>query len=72
MEGYHKSQFPLTSGGPKSLDLLFDLDEILAEMTGEQAPQMRVIHASVETTNLNESKLHRGDAWVVRLHLTKT
>ena len=72
MEGYHKSQFPLTSGGPKSLDLLFDLDTILAELTGPHAPKMSIIHASVETTVLNESDLHRGEARVVRLHLVKT
>jgi len=71
MEGYHQSQLPLSSGGPKSLDLLFDLDTILAELTGEHAPKMNIIHASVETTILNESDLHQGNARVVRLHLTK-
>ena len=71
MEGYHQSQLPLSSGGPKSLDLLFDLDVLLAEMTGEYAPKMDITHASVETTVLDESDLHRGEARVVRLHLTK-
>jgi len=72
MEGYHQSQLPLSSGGPKSLDLLFDLDLLLAEMTGEYAPKMDIMHASVETTVLDESDLHRGEARVVRLHLTKS
>ena len=71
MEGYHQSQLPLSSGGPKSLDLLFDLDTVLAELTGQHAPEMKILHASVETTVLNESDLHRGEARVVRLHLVK-
>ncbi len=71
MEGYHQSQLPLSSGGPKSLDLLFDLDTVLAELTGQHAPEMKIVHASVETTVLNESDLHRGKARVVRLDLMK-
>ena len=72
MEGYHTSQLPLTSGGPKSLDLLFDLDQILAELTGPSAPRMGVVYAEVESTDLDESDLHRGFAKVVRIHLTRT
>ena len=71
MEGYHKTQLPLTSGGPKSLELLFDLDEVLAELTGPKAPPMTVIHAVVEETVLDESDLHRGKAAVVRFHLRR-
>ena len=71
MEGYHKTQLPLTSGGPKSLDLLFDLDEVLAELTGPLAPPMRIIRASLEETELDESDLHRGVAKVVRFHLQR-
>ena len=72
MEGYHKTQLPLKSGGPKSLNLLFDLDEVLAELTGPQAPSMNVLHAAVEETILDESDLHRGRAMVVRFHLIRT
>ena len=71
MEGYHKTQLPLTSGGPKSLDLLFDLDEVPEELTGPLAPTMVVIHAAVEETVLDESDLHRGRAAVVRFHLKR-
>ena len=71
MEGYHKTQLPLTSGGPKSIDLLFDLEEVLAELTGKAAPRMRVVHANVEKTVLDESDLHRGPANVVRFHLVR-
>lgn len=72
MEGYHTSQMPLTSGGPKSMDLLFDLDEIVDELTGPLAPSMSVVTAEVVTTVLDESDLHRGEARVVRVHLVRT
>lgn len=71
MEGYHKSQLNFASGGPKSLELLFDLDEVLGELTGPNAPNMSVVHAAVEETVLDESDLHRGRAAVVRIHLVR-
>ena len=72
MEGYHKFQLQFTSGGPKSLELLFDRDEVLRELTGPTAPPMTVVHAAVEETVLDESDLHRGRAAVVRFHLVRT
>ena len=66
-EGYHTSQMEMTSGGPKSLDLLWNLDEVM-EVIGEK---FSIIHAKVETVELDESDLHRGDAHVVRLRLRK-
>ena len=71
MEGYDTSQMPLHSGGPKSLDLLFDLDEVLEELIGEKAPQMHIIHTAVTSTVLDESELHKGQAMVVRIHLQR-
>ena len=71
MEGYHTSQMPLQSGGPKSLDLLFDLDEVLGELIGKDAPQMHIIHTAVTSTILDESTLHKGQARVVRFHLQR-
>lgn len=71
MEGYHTSQMPMQSGGPKSLDLLFDLDEVLGELIGEDAPNMHIIHTAVTSTVLNESALHEGQARVVRFHLQR-
>mgnify|MGYP001588956319 FL=1 len=71
MEGYHTSQMPMQSGGPKSLDLLFDLDEVLGELIGEDAPNMHIIHTAVTSTVLNESALHEGRARVVRFHLQR-
>lgn len=66
-EGYHTSQMDMTSGGPKSLDLLWDLDEVM-EVISEG---FIIKHAKVETVELDESDLHRGPAHVVRLHLIK-
>ena len=66
-EGYHTSQMEMTSGGPKSLDLLWDLDEVM-EVISEN---FSIIHAKVETVDLDESDLHRGPAHVVRLHLQR-
>ncbi len=57
----------MTSGGPKSLDLLWELDEVL-EVIGNG---FEIIHAKVEQVELDESDLHRGVANVVRLHLHK-
>ncbi len=71
MEGYHKSQINRSSGGPKNLELLFDLDEVMAELTGPAAPKMQVIQAEVAETVLDESDLHRGAAMVVRIHLKR-
>ena len=66
-EGYHTSQIDMTSGGPKSLDLLWDLDEVM-DIIGEG---FSIKHAKVETVELDESDLHRGIAHVVRLHLIR-
>ena len=71
MEGYHTSQLPLSSGGPKSIDLLFDLDTVVNELTGSRAPQMDIVYAKVESTELDESDLHRGHAKVVRIQLER-
>jgi hypothetical protein len=71
MEGYHTSQMTMQSGGPKSLDLLFDLDEVLGELIGQGAPNMHIIHTAVTSTILDESTLHEGQARVVRFHLQR-
>ena len=71
MEGYHTSQMPLHSGGPKSLDLLFGLDEVLGELIGEKAPQMNIIHTAITSTVLDESALHKVQARVVRNYLQR-
>ena len=71
MEGYHTSQLGRSSGGPKSLPLLFDLNEVLNELNGPLAPDLKILYAEVEETVLDESDLHRGPAMVVRIHLVR-
>ncbi len=71
-EGYHKTQMPMDSGGPKSLDLLWDLDEILEEFLDSLPGEVKIEHAAVTSTILEESELHTGLARVVRLHLRRS
>ena len=66
-EGYHTTQIEMNSGGPKSLDLLWDLDEVMEVISDG----FETIYAQVETVYLDESDLHRGPAHVVRLHLKR-
>jgi len=66
-EGYHVTQMGMSSGGPRSLDLLWDLDEVL-DVIGDL---FTIEYAKVEAVDLDESDLHRGLAHVVRLHLIK-
>jgi len=51
--------------------LLFDLNEVLNEVNGPLAPDLKVLYAEVEETVLDESDLHRGPAMVVRIHLVR-
>ena len=46
------------------MDLLWDLDEVM----GVISDGFDVIHAEVESIELDESDLHRGPAKVVRIH----
>lgn len=71
VEGYHKTQMPLSSGGPKSLDYLWDLDEVLGEFMDSLPGEVKIEHAAVCSTVLEESELHTGLARVVRLHLRR-
>ena len=71
IEGYHKTQMPLDSGGPKSMDLLWDLDEVLEEFLDSLPGEVKIEHAAVTSTILDESDLHTGLARVVRLHLRR-
>jgi len=62
LECFAKSQIKNNSGGPKSLDLLYSLEEIKKDFSGFK------IELLEETeTVLNEGHLHQGSANVVRL-----
>lgn len=62
LEAFTKEQLGKPSGGPKSLDLLYDLEvlkTLLADFKIEQAETL--------TTTLDEGKYHQGFAEIVRV-----
>lgn len=61
MEVYEKDQIKMTSGGPKDIELLYSLEEIV-----EAFVDLDFISLSKENIILNESDLHSGEAWVIR------
>lgn len=61
VEVYEKDQINMNSGGPKDLDLLYSLEEIV-----EDFADLDFITLSKENLYLYESILHHGDAWVIR------
>lgn len=66
LEGFHKSQLPLKSGGPKKEALLFspdDLQEDFADLSVDHISQQRVV--------LKEGPYHDGAAETVRILATK-
>ena len=70
-ESYHTSQLGRSSGGPQSIEMLHDLDEILSDYLAVRGIKIKREHAEVATVMLDESDLHRGEARVVRLHLQR-
>jgi 2-polyprenyl-3-methyl-5-hydroxy-6-metoxy-1,4-benzoquinol methylase len=61
LEAFHKSQLGLNSGGPKDLDMLFDLDDLHHDFQN-----LKIIHSEIKTINLAEGNYHIGKANVVR------
>ncbi len=66
LEGFSKKQIGLDSGGPKSLEMLFSLDELTTELKG------LTIEKGLETKiTLSEGAHHQGEGEVVRIIATK-
>lgn len=62
LEGFSKKQLGLDSGGPKSLEMLFSLEELTAELKG------LTIEKGLETKiTLSEGAHHQGEGEVVRI-----
>ena len=61
LEAFSKEQIEFSSGGPKSINKLYSLNEIL-----EDFESLQVVYADVLKTNLKEGKHHHGEASVVR------
>ena len=66
LEGFSKKQLGLNSGGPKSLEMLFSLEELTEELEG------LTIEKGLETKiTLSEGAHHTGEGEVVRIIATK-
>ena len=66
MEVYEKEQMKYDSGGPKSLDLLYSLEDVFEDF---QDFDFQIF--SKEIIYLNESPKHEGNAAVIRLSARK-
>jgi SAM-dependent methyltransferase len=66
MEVFSKKQINNESGGPKDLQLLYSLDDILQDFDG-----LEVLYASEESVHLDEGPFHQGMAEVIRLAAQK-
>jgi len=62
LEGFHKNQLGKDSGGPKSLDMLFNEKELEEDFAG-----MEIIILEAKEVELDEGPYHRGIASVIRL-----
>lgn len=60
-ELFSKKQLGMNSGGPKNLDLLYSLDEIL-----EDFKEFNIILAEEKQIEISEGNLHNGKAWVIQ------
>lgn len=66
MEVFHKEQLVNKSGGPKDIDLLYDINEVEDLMKDFSYKKI-----CKETVNLDEGKLHQGSAIVIRVEAEK-
>ena len=62
LEAFTRNQLPRTSGGPKTLELLFDAEELRSDFAG-----MDIIEFSETQEILDEGPLHQGLADVVKM-----
>jgi hypothetical protein len=61
LEGFHKEQLGRNTGGPGSLEMLFDEAMILSDFRGAEA-----LYLEKNLLELNEGSFHRGEASVLR------
>lgn len=67
MEAFSPKQLGNESGGPKSVEMLYDLEEVISDFRGHQ-----VILSEELTRHLDEGIFHNGKADVIRLVVRKT
>lgn len=63
LEGFHKTQLPLGTGGPKSEEMLFSEEELI----GDFSEWIQDIQIEQKRVTLSEGAYHRGEAEVIRL-----
>lgn len=61
LEGFHKEQLGRNTGGPGSLDMLFDEEMILSDFGDVEA-----LNLEKTLVELNEGAFHQGEASVIR------
>ena len=66
LEAFHQSQLKYQSGGPKTTDLLYDLDALIADFQA-----LQILEAFDGLCYLDESARHSGLGHIVRLVLQK-
>jgi SAM-dependent methyltransferase len=67
LEAFHKEQLNNNTGGPKSLDMLFD-EETLAK----DFEKLEILMLEKQQITLNEGPFHQGEASVIRFHGIKS
>lgn len=63
LQGFHKRQLPLDSGGPKNEAMLFSLDELRSDFEA----WLQVDHLQAKRVQLDEGPYHQGEAEVVEM-----
>jgi hypothetical protein len=61
LEAFHKEQLGKNTGGPQSLDLLFDEEMLLSDFA-----ELEPVLLEKQIVTLNEGSFHQGEASVIR------
>lgn len=66
-EFFSKKQIDYDTGGPKNLDMLYDIEELKSDFQ-----EMDISILNEEFIDLDENNFHDGKAWVIRLIASKS
>jgi len=66
IEAFNKKQINRETGGPKNIDMLYDMDELRNDFDDS-----KIIHAEELTTHIQEGKYHSGVADIIRFIVEK-
>jgi SAM-dependent methyltransferase len=62
LEGYHKNQLKYKTGGPQSLDLLYDPKDLLNDLNRFENLQLNCV-----TREIHEGEFHKGPSSVIQI-----